>query len=127
MTETRHKRLAGHCPAKARSCSDCKGKLPARSEQQFTLTQRASKVGIWPVEFSLDADEFEADNQRFTAVRIVDPLRCLLVYGGADPREVDPLRFALDPQHGRLGRERLDLQLKIVPRHGMAAGSIIRI
>lgn len=90
------------------------GELPARGEQQFTLTQRASKAGIWPIEFSLGADAFEADNRRFTAVRILDPLRCLIVYGGTDPSEVDPLRFALDPQHGRLGRERLDLQLKIV-------------
>jgi len=90
------------------------GEIPARGEQQFTLTQRAPKAGTWPVEFSLGTDDFEADNTRYTAVRIVDPVRCLIVYGGSDPREVDPLRFALDPEHGRLGRERTDLQLKIV-------------
>lgn len=106
------------------------GELPARSEQQFTLTQRASKAGIWPVEFSLDADAFEADNRRYTAVRIVDPLRCLVVAGSSDPREIDPLRFALDPQHGKLGRERLDLQLKIVtdsewPRENLAEYQVI--
>ncbi len=106
------------------------GELPARSEQQFTLTQRASKAGIWPVEFSLGADAFAADNRRYTAVRIVDPLRCLIVAGSSDPREVDPLRFALDPQHGKLGRERLDLQLKIVtdsewPRENLAEYQVI--
>jgi hypothetical protein len=90
------------------------GEIPARGEQQFTLTQRAPKAGIWPVEFSLAADDFVADNTRYAAVRIVDPVRCLIVYGGSDPREVDPLRFALDPEQGRLGRERTDLQLKIV-------------
>lgn len=90
------------------------GEIPARGEQLFTFTQRAPKAGVWPLEFSLGADDFDADNTRYTAVRIVDPVRCLLVYGGSDPREVDPLRFALDPEHGRLGRERTDLQLKIV-------------
>ena len=106
------------------------GELPARSEQQFTLTQRASKAGNWPVEFSLDTDAFAADNRRYTAVRIVDPLRCLIVAGGNDLREVDPLRFALDPQHGKLGRERLDLQLKLVtdsewPRENLADYQVI--
>lgn len=106
------------------------GEIPARGEQQFTLTQRAPKAGTWPVEFSLAADEFEADNTRYTAVRIVDPVRCLLVYGGSDPREVDPLRFALDPEHGRLGRERTDLQLKIVsaaewPREALADYQVV--
>lgn len=90
------------------------GEIPARGEQQFTLTQRAPKAGTWPLEFSLSADDFLADNTRYAAVRIVDPVRCLIVYGGSDPREVDPLRFALDPEHGRLGRERTDLQFKIV-------------
>ncbi len=90
------------------------GELPPLGEQQFTLTQRAAKAGNWPVEFTLSPDDFAADNTRYAAVRIVDPVRCLVVYGGSDPREVDPLRFALDPQQGKLGRERMDLQLKIV-------------
>jgi hypothetical protein len=106
------------------------GEIPARGEQQFTLTQRAPRTGLWPIEFSLGADDFEADNTRYTAVRIVDPVRCLIVYGGSDPREVDPLRFAFDPEHGRLGRERTDLQLKIVaaaewPREALSEYQVV--